>query len=497
MGLIGRCLSAPTERAALVLQLLCAAAVAILVCASGPFLSIGVCAGAALLLYLAFGPSRPMLALFLVFMVSSQEYRSFVVVPFGGVEWHPREFLLFLLLAHWVVKVLQGKARPSADIVHLFTAMILVFYLQIALVGLATQADIHLIISECRYPIFLLSYLVFVSLLKDRRDLDFFARLVLWTTVVIALASISYFVFAYATGVNKNIQNAFGTFVPRLAGSRIVMSVRPMGHMMYDICVVVLAGLLFCPATTRRRKIEYLAILALLFAGIGIMFMRTAYLSVAFSLMVLALMSLRPRVAIRLALGVGIFALAMFLFKDRIVAGLGVHKESLDISVQGRLVEMAGAWSMFLKHPILGNGMGSTFEALGLATKTSQVGYAAAEFQTVHNAWMYFLFKGGVIGMLLVVVGLGGILVRGLSIIPRIQDARDRCFLRGVVAAFAGQLFATLFMPRLTYPSGYVFIAIATSVIYVYGKRPSPQASALNQDGEHGNPAIERVRTLL
>jgi hypothetical protein len=42
-----------------------------------------------------------------------------------------------------------------------------------------------------------------------------------------------------------------------------------------------------------------------------------------------------------------------------------------------------------------------------------------------------------------------------------------------------------------------VFIAIAASVIYVYGKRPLPQASALNQDGEHGNPTIERLTALL
>jgi len=481
-GLIGRCFSAPTEREALVLQLLCAGVVAILVRMTGPALSIGICVAAAVFLYLVFGPSRPMLALFLIFMVSSQEYRSFVVVPMGGVEWHPREFLLFLLLAHWVVKVLQDKSTISAGVIHFSVATILMFYVQIALVGLATQADIHLIITECRYPIFLLSYFVFVTLLKDRRDVDFYARLVLWTTIVIALASISYFVFAYATGVNQNIQNAFGTFVPRLVGSRIVMSVRPMGHMMYDICIVVLASLLFCPATTRRRKFEYLVILALLFVGVAIMFMRTAYLSVTFSLIFLVLISVRPRLAAKLAVGVGVGAIMLIIFRNSILPMLGVDVANLDVSAQARLVETAGAWRMFMNRPILGNGMGSVFHGLGLAAKTSQLAYAEAQYQTIHNAWMYFLFKGGIIGTLLIVIGLGSILIRGLYIARGIQDTRDRFFMRGIIAAFAGQLFATLFMPRLTYPSGYVFIAMVAAAMHMYGKRRAPEASALGQD---------------
>ena len=31
-------------------------------------------------------------------------------------------------------------------------------------------------------------------------------------------------------------------------------------------------------------------------------------------------------------------------------------------------------------------------------------------YQTIHNVWMYFLFKGGIIGILLTILGLGGIL---------------------------------------------------------------------------------------
>ncbi|MBP8129378.1 MAG: hypothetical protein KA184_07320, partial [Candidatus Hydrogenedentes bacterium] len=54
--------------------------------------------------------------------------------------------------------------------------------------------------------------------------------------------------------------------------------------------------------------------------------------------------------------------------------------------------------------------------------------------------------------------------------IDRTQDARGRFLLRGLVAATAGQLVASLAMPRLTYPAGAVFLAMMTCAFLVLSR---------------------------
>lgn len=452
----------PNDRAALWPQLALAVLVAAFVYKAGPdrplMLALGILPG----LFILFGPSRILVTLFLVFMVATHQFRSFFLLRYAGIVWHPRELLLFGLAVHWVGKAVQQKVRFRYDPAHWGFVFMGLFVVQIALVGLFREPDLHRVVAECRYPIFLLAYPVFVSLVQGRSELRYHIRVVFRLTVLIALASLAFFTYTFVTGNVVNTQNALGEFVQRQVGPRLVQSVRPNGHMFFEVSVVVLASLLFCPGVAKTRRVVYLGLIGLFCAAIAVTMMRTAYAALLVSLAILAFLSLPDR---RLQVLTATLAVAITLVALLFLGGvlLDATKEAmpgLGASIEGRLVEITGAWRAFLGRPVLGAGMGSRFEAMGYVAKTSELAYARTTYATVHNVWAYYLFKGGLLGLVLVGLGLGTLFLRGYCLIPAVRDAADRYMLRGLVAALGGQFVASIAMPRLTYPSGYVFLAM-------------------------------------
>ena len=431
--------------------------------------------GAGAALVVIFGPSWLAVGLFLVKMFTGHQFRSMYVFPLLGIEWHPREFWLFLLLAHGVVRLLSGRARLRLDAYHYFYYLYCFYFVFIAGVGVLHQYSRTEILEECRYPVFLASYLVLATCLVSRRDVWMQARLLLALAVIIAAGATAFFAYTFLTGGVINVQNVYGEYVRRQIGPMLLQSVRPNGHMLYEMCFVVLTALLCCREVAMRARLIMLALLGLFAFAILITMMRTAYVALACSLAALALLSL-PR-GLRWATLTGIIAAAsivLLVSGAAIYAGIAGGLPELEVSMRARFAEMQGAWAVFARDPLLGGGMGSTFEAMGWSMKVSSLAYGRAEFQTVHNAWMYFLLKGGLVGLVFIVAGLGGILARGYRAIETLANARDRALMRGLVAATAGQLIASLAMPRLTYPSGHVFIAMMTCAFFLMGQEEEP-----------------------
>ncbi len=464
---------APADRrVVLVEQVILAVVAGALVCAAGPLTAVGMAAvvlvGAGLLL----GPSRPVVGGFIIFMVVTHQYRSPFVFPFGGIEWHPRELVLIAVLAHWGVKLLQGKVRIEADPIHFGPVLLAFHFLLIALVGLVREPNVHRIIAECRYPIFLASYVVLISLVNDKRDLYLYIRIVFVLALLIAVAGFGFFAYTFVTGNVINTQNEYGEYVQRLIGGHLLQSVRPNGHMFFEISAVVLASLLFCPGVTLRRRALYACFIAIFAAAVLITMMRTAYATLFASLVILGFLALPNR---RIQVWLAVFGLAtamglLALFGAAMYMGMQEAMPNMGASIKGRLVEIAGAWRVFLEHPVAGAGMGGSFEGMGYVAKTSRLTYTEATYSTLHNVWMYYLFKGGIIGFVLAACGLGIVFVRGWQLIPQIDDVKERCLMRGLVAAWGGQLVASLAMPRLTYPMGYVLIGMMCCAFLVLGR---------------------------
>lgn len=437
-------------------------------------LAVGV-GGAAFLGYL-FGPARVGAGVFLVGMLAMHQHLSFFTFQAIGVEWHPREILLFLFVAHAAVRVAGTRVPFREDVVHFHMAAYAAFYLLIGAVGLVNQYDMGAIIKEIRFPVFLLAYPALVVCVATRDDLRLHAGLLLAGAACIALAGCAFFAYTLASGNVINVQNAWGAFVQRQVGPMLVQSVRPNGHMFFEVSLAVLLSLACCGALRPVRRLGALLLCGLFAAAIAITMMRTAYIAAGLSVGLLVYLALPPTLRV-LAAFAGLLAgsVAALIFGFAAYELLQGALPDIEVSLKGRVEEITGAWIEFTRHPIVGTGMGRSFEAFGFVAKTSQFSYAQAEYQSLHNVWMYFLFKGGLAGILLTVAGLGGLALRGMRVADRLEDPVERAFLRGLVAAYAAQLAASLAMPRLTYPEGHVFVAMTAVAILILG---APRAKA-------------------
>ena len=300
------------------------------------------------------------------------------------------------------------------------------------------------------------------------------------------MASLAFFGYTLVAGV-INVQNWLGEFVPRIVGPWLLQSVRPNGHMFFEVAVVVLAGMLFCPDLSRVRRAVYALLILLLLAAIAVMMMRTAYIALFLSLAVLVVLHL-PREAQAWAgvTGLGAAAALAAFFGLHLHETLDQWIPGLEVSLRGRLVEIEGALRMFRREPLLGAGMGSKFTGMGFVAKTTLLSVAQADYQTVHNVWMYYLFKGGMAGMVLVFLGLGGIALRARAITETLPSRKDRFFMKGLLAACGGQLIASLAMPRLTYPIGGVFLAMIAAA-FVLASRDAPRSEDQPSQNPSGN----------
>lgn len=434
--------------------------------------------GAGGLILVLFGPSWLIIAVFLAKMIVGNQFRSMFVVPIMGIEWHPREFWLLFLYAHFAIKLSAGRAQLRLDMHHFYFYLYCLFFVFIAAVGVWRQWSRTEILAECRFPLFLGTYFVLAACMATRRDVWFQARVVLTLTAAIAAGACLFFLYTFFTGGVINVQNVYGEYVRRQIGPRLLQSVRPNGHMFYEVCFVVLTALLFCREYSMRVRALFAGLVGLFAFAILITMMRTAYVALACSLMILALLSLPKSVRWLTVFGGGAaVALVLALFGVTFYELSSGALPTLEISLRARVAEMQGAWEAFTQSPLTGLGMGSSFEAMGWASKVSSLAYGRAEYQTVHNVWMYFLLKGGLIGLLIAVAGLGGILMRAYRAIERMDTVKDRLLMKGLFAATAGQLAASLAMPRLTYPIGHVFLAMMTCAFFLLAREEAPPPS--------------------
>ncbi len=425
------------------------------------WIGLGAVLGLLLVVFLIFGPSRYMLSFFLVLMILGHQFRSPFVLPFAGVEWHPRELLLLLLLAHGLVRLVSGKANLRPDLLHYFFFLYAAFFVFIACRGLWRQMPLEDLIAECRYPIFLSSFFVMAICTDGWADLRYYVKLVVWISLGVAVASLVFFAYCSAVGQVMSVQNFLGEFVRRQIGPFLLQSVRANGHLFFEVAAVVLLALFCCRDISWGRRGVYGVMIAVFLAAIAITMMRTAYVALSLSMLVLFVLFL-PKDLQLLAGILGVAAGGALI----VAAGVSVmgtlSLPGLEVSLRGRLVEVMGALQMFKRYPLLGAGMGSKFIGMGFVAKTTLMSVAQADYQTVHNVWMYFLFKGGLTGLTLVSLGLGGIALRAYRIMEALPRGADQMLLRGLLAAYAGQLIASITMPRLTYPVGGVFLAMIT-----------------------------------
>ncbi len=417
-------------------------------------------AGIACCTLLVLGPSRIILTLVFLLALLDHQFRSPFIVPFAGVEWHPRELLLILLFVHFVVKLAQPRIWIRWTPLHVAMLLYTTVFAYAAWRGLWLGNDPHAILAECRAPLFLAAFWVFAGTVKTSRDLNYYGYLALCVVAVLATATIGAFAYFSVTGPIANTQNALGEFVPRMVAGIPLQSIRPSGHAWFEAALVVSLGMLLCPREPWYRKAVYAGLAILFAAAVGAGMMRTAMVSVSVSLGVMLWLNL-PRVgkglSLSLMLFVGGVAGFMAMLNSDSVYGMPSFQ---DRSLNARAVETAGAIEAIRQQPLFGSGFGSSFEALGLAQKDSASSAITVDYRSLHNVWLYIVWKAGLVGLAMAVLALAGMLIYSQWVIARLPSMSQRCLGRALQAVLVGQLVASAAMPRLTYANGALFLGV-------------------------------------
>lgn len=448
--------------------------------------AVGAMAGMVFGTLLVLGPSRLVLTLVFLLALLDHQFRSPIIIPFGGVEWHPREVLLIVLLLHAAVKAVQLRFWLRWTPLHVAMLLYTAVFAYAAWRGLWLGNDLRAIIAECRAPLFLGAFWVFAGTVRSPRDLYYYGYLALSVTAVLATATLGAFAYFAIQGPVPNTQNALGEFVPRLVAGYAVQSIRPSGHAWFEAALVIAVAMMCCPAEPWYRKAISAGLATLFAAAIAAGMMRTALVSVLVSLFAMVWLSL-PRPAIGLVLSVVLFTLGAVAFAGLLendgVPGLPFLQ---DRSLNARAVETAGALAAIREEPLFGSGFGASFEVLGLAQKDSASSAVPVACFSLHNSWIYLLWKGGLVGLGLALVALGGMLVYSQHIVDRLPSMSQRCLGRALQAVLIGQLVASIAMPRLTYANGALFLGIWVMAMVLLEREAGETARAFVSETQDG-----------
>ncbi len=407
--------------------------------------------------------------IFLIFMILNHYYISVRVFPIAGMEIHPREIMMFMLLGNFFVNFAIKRIHWRWSVFQYFALLYLFFFIYIATVGFLSGYHWQRIVAETRFPFFFLSAFVFPYAWDSVKSLKKTIDVIFVVTILLALATCAIFVYVLFTGSILRFQNFMGEFVPAKIGPFRLQEVRLNGHMFFEIFFVIFLNQFFY-YKDKKKKIQSLCMFLFFVPPLLILMMKTALVCVFFACVLVVIVylpsRLRPLAFILFILGVTVvFFTLVLLFHLEI---LSWTNSKLGISLQARLVEITGALENFMESPLIGKGMGSQFEGLGLASNFWQDLYALATYQTLHNLWVYWLFKGGIIGFSIIAMALAGILLRGGYIAITKYAGEDKGFWIGYWCALVAQVVVmSLAFPRLSYPIGQVYLSFSITVFII------------------------------
>ncbi|MCX8064753.1 MAG: hypothetical protein N3G21_06225 [Candidatus Hydrogenedentes bacterium] len=409
--------------------------------------------------------------IFLIFMMLSHYYLSPIIFPVAGMELHPRELMNLAFISNFLVNVVFGRVYWRKSIFLIFAWLYFLFFIYCAVIGFLFGHHWQRVVAEIRFPLFFLSSFILPHCWKDLEQLKLTLRVMLGVSLIVVLMSYALFLYPLVTGRYFRVQNFLGEFLPYKVGPFRLQEVRFNGHMYFELWYGIFLSSFFAKEKWREKIKSLLLVIIFLFA-ILILKMNTALVSVFMisGIIIIAYLPSRLRLFFGLIftfLILSFFLTLAYLFYSEI---LSWTNSRLGISLQARLVEVTGALQNFMESPLLGKGFGSMFVGLGLASNFARDLYAQATFQTLHNLWFYWLFKGGIIGMILIFSAFLGLFLKSAFLIfgkgEKLRE--DAYYWIGWWSVWISQiLIISLAFPRISYPIGQVFFALSIACFIV------------------------------
>ncbi len=416
-------------------------------------------------------PLKYSATIFLVFMMLSHYYLSPFIFPIAGIELHPRELMNFAFIANFCVNIAFGRVYWRKSIFLFFAWLYFLFFIYCALVGFLYGHHWQRVVAESRFPLFFLSAFLLPHCWKNLEELKQTLKVMLGVSLIVVVATYALFFYPLVTGRFLRTQNFLGEFIPYKIGSLRLQEVRFNGHMYFEFWYGIFLSAFFMKKDY-VEKIKALTFALIFLLAILILIMNTALLSVFVISSIILIAYLPSRLRLFSGLIFSLILLSFFLTLAYLFYSgvLSWTNSRLGISLQARLVEVSGALDNFMESPLFGKGFGSMFVGLGLASNFAKDLYAQATFQTLHNLWMSWLFKGGIIGMIIILFAFAGVFIKsGFLVFGKIQRLAEdsHCWIGWWSVLVSQVLIVSLAFPRLSYPIGQVFFAFSIACFII------------------------------
>lgn len=435
-----------------------------------PQVCVGVALGGAAIIGAASSVSIGLAAIMIgVSLFQREELFSFSIPLFeGGLK--PTDLLLVATLAGWAVRscLRTGRHRPVPRSVLVIVLSFVTWGVGSVLLGVLRGNYYKYGLTELR-P--LLLYLLVLAVVAELGELK--VRWLVHATVATGLVVATKAVILFAQGA--------GSLATYTQGSVRIRSVS------FD-CILV--ALVFCLAlgATMARAWPYLVSAAVLSAGLIVTFQRAAFLALVLVLGFFVVY-IRGRQRLRLSLvcvgvvtiGLGIRGVQTLTGQDATLLGalttrlasIGAYRT--DVSAGHRLQEWSRAWEMIQDHPILGNGLGAEIDFLSpMYNEVDPTAGYWSHDTYMHNSYLWFLTKMGVIGIVLfaALIGLAGGEVRRQLRAASSGSSYDLTVALG--GALIAQLVTSVFFPMFNVDDTVPFVVLLLGGIFSLGL---PQAS--------------------
>jgi putative inorganic carbon (HCO3(-)) transporter len=182
---------------------------------------------------------------------------------------------------------------------------------------------------------------------------------------------------------------------------------------------VICEGASLGPAPLFKGLTLWICRLSLLL-GILFTFSRSAWVGLALATLLLCMLQIK--VAIRLVMALLAGAPFLFLLMGRRFLPVFEEMASRPKQVQGRFDLIHDAFQAFIRHPILGGGIGS---------------FRLSEGEIAHNSAMWFLADFGIVGLTVLLGFVGWFFVKGWSAY-RAAPVREQPLMLALLLAHAG-----------------------------------------------------------
>ena len=223
----------------------------------------------------------------------------------------------------------------------------------------------------------------------------------------------------------------------------------------------------------RLRWYFALPMVLLLVAGLGVQFGRGVWVATAIGLILSAALFSGVRGVVRVvivgSLTIALVLMATYTHKPRLAEALVERAAGLTTEIQSggsfnwRRLENQAAFLAIEHHPLTGVGIGGEYKQT-----ISQVGSFASETIYIHNGYLYYPLKMGLLATFIPLAFIVAFVVCLRQGARRHGEGNDRALLAALAGAFAVPVITSFTQPEWVAPQGIAAFSIFMGLVVVY-----------------------------